>query len=196
MTYLGEFELVDHRFSEAHESGDPNTMRQVVVFRLRPKGDLPVDLPKVPVTAKTATRVDRVPVEERHTERAFVAPDRKPYEAERRESQLVHRYRTWLLARAHDVDRLRILPPNESSPLYCDLWDETSRELIEAKGVVTREGLRMAVGQLIDYSRFVADARLVCLVPDRPRDDLIEYLRAAQITVVYPHGDDNWVQVD
>lgn len=40
-------------------------------------------------------------------------------------------------------------------PIYSDLWDQTDNELIEAKGLVTREQLRMAVGQLFDYSRCV-----------------------------------------
>ena len=35
VAYLGTFELVDHYWTEAHESGS-TTIRQVVVFRLRP----------------------------------------------------------------------------------------------------------------------------------------------------------------
>jgi hypothetical protein len=111
-------------------------LRQVVVFRLRPlSGPPPVDLPRVPITPDRASaRTEVVPVEERHTERAFVAPDREPYELERREADLVHRYRSYLLRRGHTVSRLRVVPAGESAPLYSDLWDETARDLVEAKG--------------------------------------------------------------
>jgi hypothetical protein len=66
------------------------------------------------------------------------------------------------------VSRLRVVPSGEGAPLYSDLWDETSLELVEAKGNVTRDQLRQAVGQLLDCGRFVeAEARTV-LVPSRP----------------------------
>ena len=191
VTYLGEFALVDYHFMEAHESGRPDVLRQVVVFRLRPvHGAPPVDLPHVPVTPADAPRVDVVPVEERHTERAFVNPDRDAYELERKEAGLVHRYREHLLRHRHDVSRLRVVPPGESAPLYSDLWDLTALDLIEAKAGVTREHLRTAVGQLLDYGRFVPDARTrTVLVPSKPRPDLLNYLASAGVDVVYPEGD-------
>ena len=48
-----------------------------------------------------------------------------------------------LLSQGHTVVRLRIIPPGEGSPLYSDLWDETTHELIEAEGSVTRDQLRL-----------------------------------------------------
>src|SRR5437588_30240 len=81
-----------------------------------------------------------------NTERAFVSPDREPYEAERREAALVHSYREHLENLGHTVRRLAVIPPGESRPLYSDLWDETARELVEAKGTVNRDNVRQAVG--------------------------------------------------
>jgi hypothetical protein len=188
VTYLGAFELVDHYWTEAHESGSP-TIRQVVVFRLRPLSDVPVDLPHVPVSRAEGPRVETVPVEEQHTERAFVAPDREPYEIERREATLVHRYREHLRRQGHEVGRLRVVPAGESAPLYSDLWDVTGLELVEAKGLVTREQLRSAVGQLLDYGRFVQAKTRTVLVPTRPRPDLLAYLAHAGVDAVYPKGD-------
>src|SRR5262245_19136039 len=40
-TYLGEFELVDTYLRDAHETGDETTLRQVIVFRLSPRGEVP-----------------------------------------------------------------------------------------------------------------------------------------------------------
>jgi hypothetical protein len=188
VTYLGTFELVDHYWTEAHESSS-TTIRQVVVFRLRPLNAIPVDLPHVPVSRADGPRIDTVPVEEQHTERAFVTPDREPYEIERREATLVHRYREHLRRQGHEVGRLRVVPAGESAPLYSDLWDVTGRELVEAKGLVTREQLRSAVGQLLDYGRFVEAKTRTVLVPTRPRPDLLAYLAHAGVSAVYPQGD-------
>jgi hypothetical protein len=189
VTYFGTFELVDHYWTEAHESGS-TTVRQVVVFPLRPLNAIAVDLPHVPVSRADGPRIDTVPVEEQHTERAFVTPDREPYEIERREATLVHRYREHLRRQGHEVGRLRVVPAGESAPLYSDLWDVTGRELVEAKGLVTREQLRSAVGQLLDYGRFVEAKIRTVLVPTRPRPDLLAYLAYAGVSAAYPDGDD------
>lgn len=187
VTYLGQFDLVDHYFTEAHETGS-DILRQVVVFRLRPRAKVPVELLQVPVTRSTEPRLQVVPVEEHHTERSFVTPDREPYELERREAALVHRYREHLRRQGHQVSRLRVVPPGESYPLYSDLWDETALELIEAKGTATRDQLRVAVGQLLDYGRFVDPKRRSVLLPSRPRADLLAYLHAVGVDAIYPNG--------
>ena len=193
VTYMGEFELVDHYFTDVHET-DSDVLRQAVVFKLRPLGTVPVDLPHVPVTQTANPQVESVPVEEQHTERAFVNPDREPYEIERREASLVHRYKQYLQRKGHTVSRLRVVPPGEAAPLYSDLWDETARDLIEAKGNVTREQMRSAVGQLLDYGRFVEANTRTVLLPSCPRPDLLSFLQAAGVEAVYPDGN-AWVRV-
>jgi hypothetical protein len=75
--------------------------------------------------------------------------------------------------------------------LYCDLWDLTARDLIEAKATVSREHLRTAVGQLLDYGRFADASQMTVLVPSRPRPDLLAYLSSVGIAAVYPY-DDGW----
>jgi hypothetical protein len=196
VTYLGEFELTDTYYRDAHETGDENTIRQVIVFRLRPRNDMPVDLPHAPITPSDKASIGRVPVEEQHTERSFVTPDRDPYELERAEASLVHRYRRHLQSRGHTVSRLRVVPPGEGAPLYSDLWDETALELVEAKGSVTRDQLRHAVGQLLDYGRFIDAKTRSVLVPFRPRPDLLAYLRSVGIDVIYPEAtmDNIWTR--
>jgi hypothetical protein len=186
-TYLGEFELEGHYFTDAHETDDPNTLRQVVVFTLRPLGDLPVALPPLPFMPIPRPRTEVVPVEEHYTERAFVTPDREPYVLERRESALVQSYRRHLESEGYVVGRLRILPPGESRPLYSDLWNETNYDLVEAKSTVTRDQMRQAVGQLLDYGRFVPGASRTILVPSRPRQDLLDYVTSVGVGVVFPN---------
>jgi hypothetical protein len=190
VTYLGEFELVDNYERDAHETDDEDTLRKVIVFRLRPLNPMPISLPaRAPITPSAEATVETVAVEEQHTERAFVTPDREPYEFERTESALVQQYRRHLQSQGHTVTRLRVVPRGEIAPLYSDLWDETTLELIEAKGNVTREQLRQAVGQILDYGRFVTSETRTVLVPAAPRPDLIEYVKSVGMAVVFPTGD-------
>jgi hypothetical protein len=60
--------------------------------------------------------VQQVAIEEQRTERSYVRPDRKPYEAERRESGLVQSLATHLRGRDHKVCRLQIVPRASTSP--------------------------------------------------------------------------------
>lgn len=67
--------------------------------------------------------------------------------------------------------------------------------LVEAKGSVTRDAIRQAVGQLLDYGRFVDAATYAVLVPSRPREDLLAYLAAARISVIFPEGS-GWARIN
>jgi hypothetical protein len=108
-----------------------------------------------PWSLRPGAVVTFIPVEEHRTERTCFTSEREFYDVERREAALVGRYKEHLKSEDHVVSRLRVVPAGESHPIYSDLWDETARELIEAKGSVTRDQLRLAVGQLLDYGRFV-----------------------------------------
>jgi hypothetical protein len=191
VTYKGQFELdpeEPYYTTDAIESGDSDSTRTVIVFRLRPLGR-PAE-PGVSVLDEVAQPgVAHVPVEQQWTEKAFVAPGRKEYEAERREQAVVLAFRDYLEAKGHSVDRLKIVPPGEAKPIFCDLIDNTTNTLYEAKGSVERGAIRMAVGQLLDYARFVEpQPKLVVLAPTRPRRDLMALLDAAGIGLVWRDG--------
>jgi hypothetical protein len=190
VTYEGEFRLApDQPFytTDAPETnGGPD--RNVIVFRL-----LPLDIQP----RRSASRLDLivnagvedVAVEEQWTEKAFVAPSRREYETERREQALVLAFRDYLLEQGHNVSRLKIVPPGEAKPLFSDLIDRTTNTLFEAKGTVERGAIRMAIGQLLDYGRFVQPPpQLAVLLPSRPREDLCKLLTHASIDLVWREG--------
>ena len=86
---------------------------------------------------------------------------------------------------------MKIVPPGERRPMFCDLVDKSRNVLIEAKGSVTREDVRMAIGQLIDYRRFAdTAARAAVLLPEKPRHDLVELLRSAGVEGIWPIAGD------
>lgn len=188
--YEGEFELDEaepFQRADAPETGDGPT-REVFVFRLRPKDvEPPEPTSKLTEVLVGPRRVD-VPIEQQETEKAYVNPSREPYEAERREQKLVLALEAHLLALGHSVSRQRLLPSGEARPIVTDLFDATTGMLVEAKGSVERNAIRMAIGQLYDYRRFFAPGELshvAALFPREPRADLCDLLREQGIVVIH-----------
>jgi hypothetical protein len=188
--YEGEFVLdADTPFytTDACEARG-GAVRSVIVFRLRP-----LDISSRPAASKLdpviEARVEDVPIEQRWTEKAYVAPGQKADVTERREHDLVLAFRDHLLSKGHEVVRLKIVPSDEAKPLFADLLDRTGNTLFEAKGTVERGSIRMAVGQLLDYRRFLEPGpRLAVLLPSLPRQDLRDYLQSAGIGLIWRDG--------
>ncbi|MFJ4185555.1 restriction endonuclease [Kitasatospora sp. NPDC089509] len=187
--YVGEFAADGWYQADAPEFGD-GPLRKVIVFRLRP---LDIE-PQRPATKlgrileSQQTQVQTLGIEQQETEKSFVDPSRDPYEAERREAKLVLAFSDYLRSRGHEVVRQMILPTGESRPLFTDLYDSAQGLLIEAKGSVTRENFRMAIGQLADYGRFVEVKSSAILVPSEPREDLLELAKSQDVAVIWPEG--------
>lgn len=191
--YLGPFEVDPDRpwyTSEAPETGG-GPLRTVIMFRLRPEGPVQSFDAPLPATPTMASRVTSVPVEASNTEQYGMTSPGEPTTAFRREGALVRSYAEHLRSLGHEVCRKQIVPPNEPRPLFTDLYDATSGELIEAKGTVTREAIRMGIGQLLDYQRFIDPSpRLVLLVPSKPRPDLLQLCATVDVSVVWKAGND------
>jgi hypothetical protein len=106
--------------------------------------------------------------------------------AVKREAELVKRYQTYLEKRGSSCKRNRIRLPGELGAKFTDLFDETANVLYEAKGVATREAVRMALGQLLDYSRHIPTTPdLAVLLPASPTADLLDLLSRHNIRCVY-----------
>ena len=58
--------------------------------------------------------------------------------------------------------------------------------LVEAKGSVTRIAFRMAIGQIADYRRYLNNPKAAILVPEKPRQDLLDLAAAEKIGVIWP----------
>jgi hypothetical protein len=65
----------------------------------------------------------------------------------------------------------------QAKPLYSDLY-VAGVLLVEAKGTIERGAVRMALGQLLDYGRFVPkEVRRAVLLPSEPRRDVLALIR-------------------
>jgi hypothetical protein len=187
--YLDEFLVDDERpfyTTDAPETGG-GPVRKVIVFRLRPVTTAPHS-PTSPFHVVQEHVVDFVEVENQLTERFYVEPDREPYEAERREATLVLEFRSHLRSMGHTVNRLKVVPAGEAKPIFSDLYVASIPLLVEAKGSVERGCIRMGIGQLIDYRRFVQTAVCALLLPERPREDLVQLIQAAGLSCFWPSG--------
>ncbi|WP_445152128.1 restriction endonuclease [Baekduia sp. Peel2402] len=186
--YRGEF-VVDatepYYFADAPETGD-GPLRQVIVFRLRPL-DAAVEGASA-LDALLHRQVEQVAVERQMTEVAWVNPRAEGHELNRREQRLVLAYRDHLIARGHDdVGRMKIVPDGEHRPLFTDLYCRDLNLLVEAKGSAERGSIRMAIGQLADYRRFLSPSPICAvLLPSQPRPDLLALLDAEDCAAIWP----------
>lgn len=115
--------------------------------------------------------------------------------ARRTESVLVKDFERWLTAIGHNVQRYQIRPPGESTYIVTDTYDVTSGVLYEAKSKADRATIRLGIGQLLDYLRFVPEARGSLLLPSDPSYDLRSLIFACGLSVTYPQGS-SWVTDD
>jgi hypothetical protein len=189
--YVGEFEVDAaepfYRADAPETDGGP--IREVIIFRLWPKSTEAVDSnPKLEEIFNQPDDV-RIPIEQLLTERFYVSPTGNVYEADRREQALVLAFEAHLKALGHEIWRHKFRPPKEGRPILTDLFDGTTGTLIEAKGTVQRGAIRMAIGQLADYRRFIEPnelRHLAVLVPREPREDLCDLLSTQGIDYIFP----------
>lgn len=189
--YLGEFVLDPVVPYERMPAPDVNgALRTVIVFRLLPVGRVPATLQHIVgyTGLRNVANSLQVPVEI-NSQYFFETAGHAGGAAIRRESLLVDEFVA--SQQGHEFSRFAIRLPEERSPLLTDIYDETEGVLYEAKSLVGRSELRMAVGQLYDYRRHVdvSDLRCSVLLPERPNADLRDYLEQADLGLVFKEGD-------
>jgi hypothetical protein len=187
--YVGEFEVDATQPFYLADALDENQNeeRVVFVFRLRPLGEVlqsNQDLSKQSEPERTSV-ADLVKVERNETS-SFEQSKSEATTSFRTESQLVERYSNYLVNQGHGVKRWRLLPTGTLKYLFTDIYDEKECELYEAKGSSNRNAVRLAIGQLLDYRRFipVSDIKLTLLLPSEPSEDLKELIKSCGMSGV------------
>jgi len=106
--------------------------------------------------------------------------------ARKREKELLDEYEQWLRKQERNLSLLSY------GRLECDAWEGERRNLIEAKGSTSREDIRMAVGQLLDYAfqmrRKSEDLNKAVLLPEEPPPDRVKWLAPLGIKVIWRRG--------
>jgi len=108
---------------------------------------------------------------------------RQVRKARRKEAELIERYRGWL------SKQKRRLPVARHGKLECDGIEKGRGNLIEAKSEASREKIRMAVGQVLDYAfnleKKLGKLNMAILIPKKPQKDLVQWLDSLKISVVW-----------
>lgn len=106
-----------------------------------------------------------------------------PHKKERKERQIEDELRDALGVH----ERLQIEPEGETLTLYTDVWDDRFHELYEVKSDCSRNTIRTAIGQLLDYSRYLDFEDLKCFVvlPEYPGGDLARLITSCGFGLVF-----------
>ena len=112
----------------------------------------------------------------------------------RREAQLVKSFDAHLQHLGHQTGRFKLRSRQTVRPMWTDLFDQTDSILYEAKGSASRVNIRLAIGQLYDYRRFIAqDVDLAVLIPSKPSQDMVELLASLSIGCVWREPDGSFL---
>jgi hypothetical protein len=131
-----------------------------------------------------------VPIEAGHVEGYDITTAATVRRAARRESRLVHDYARHLERGGDSIGRLEIRPTPGHGALYSDVLNTTRHQLVEAKASGDRTSVRMAIGQLADYARFIdPPPQLAVLLEAKPDPDLEQLLSSQDIAVIWPRGE-------
>jgi hypothetical protein len=184
LEYVGQFRYRSHQQADAPDVNDAE-LRKVIVFQLEQLSGSRIGPNRTRLDRLGDETVKEIPVEQSLTETMLIEGG-EPHVAERTEQQVVRGFAERLEREGHDICRLQLRPEGEAAPLFCDLFDKTTGTLYEAKGTVTRSAMRMAIGQLADYARFVQPApRKAVLMPEKPRADLLQLASTAGLEVMW-----------
>lgn len=106
--------------------------------------------------------------------------------AKRFEAALLQRYHRWLFQQGRKISAIKY------RKLQCDAYEAERRNLIEAKSSASREHVRMAVGQILDYAfqgkKKFGYSHKAILLPRKPNPDLVEWLDSLKIKVIWREG--------
>ncbi|MFF5110538.1 hypothetical protein [Streptosporangium sp. NPDC000509] len=198
--YIGEFVLdLEEPYVIRQAPNKENMLRRVIVFRMRPVGVVPRnkldDIPPAEKTEAIAIPADittSVMVEPETSKKTLSSRSAVPKTtSERREAKLSADFQAFLETQHHQVKRFQIRVKGLTSVLLTDLYDATAHVLYEVKGNSSRQSVRMAIGQLLDYRRHVTPAcpAVAILLPEKPKEDLRDLLELEKIALVYRDGD-------
>ena len=170
-TFVGEFFLGDPEYWIKLAPDAEGTDRRVIVFNLVPISGNP-EIMREKVVAGVEMLVEEwVEPSAEAIELFRPAQEGETVQSEREEFELQARFGRWLVQKGHKVRKMTIR--TENGTLVPDLYDETTNQIFEAKRSPSREYVRTAIGQIIDY-RYCAqkfgnlEASGAILLPARP----------------------------
>jgi hypothetical protein len=176
--YVGEFRIDSSSPYRREISSDRNgATRSVLVFRLLPVGGvLQAELQSKRPAAPSPQLVPNAQLVGREVDTTYFyeTTGSEPSSSDKAESRLVAEFEKWRGSARPPFKRWAIRIDEATSPLLTDIYDEHTSTLFEAKGSESRDAVRQAIGQLLDYRRHipVAHFQSALLLPAAPSQDL------------------------
>lgn len=183
-TYAGEVVLGSPPYRTESALDSEKNMRKVFVFNLLPVGmNLLQDNPDSKIEIETSVWI--VP----STQPSFnVQPPRTPLSIEYDEFKLQNRFLSFINSVGEIAQQKTIKISNQKGSLRPDFYLEKSKIVIEAKTNSTREYVRLAIGQVLDYQNLllIEDEHVVpgILLPQLPAEDLVDLCSRLGITLI------------
>jgi hypothetical protein len=188
-TYIGEYLLDDPNFFIAEAPDElQESLRKVYVFRLAPKSHfenyLPSDIPAQKMIGQSK------PWNPPNFSDLFSSQlSKAAANIVRDEFKLQNEFGLFLLEQGHDVLSFDFKLPGANGTLRPDFWIQDLGLIVEAKPSISREHIRMAIGQVFDYVHLAAQLKLrmkpAVLLPSLPSRDLIDLLHELGIQLIY-----------
>jgi hypothetical protein len=175
-----------YRAGVSHHAVRVSTSRSPVMSGLKP-GLGSRSAPAAPAGAQTNTPTARLVAVERRRSRKARVKSRPSTIANPVESGLVHEYVEHLEASGDEVRSL-LVPLQGGRSMRNDVINCTRRTLVEAKQASTRELIRTAIGQILDYQRYWQAKHRAVLLPDRPEKDLLGLLDSVAVKAIWRDG--------
>jgi hypothetical protein len=146
------------------------------------KRNLPHEAPaEVQLQTFKATKLVDSP---RHHQLDYLVRSKKQIvRAKKDEARLLIAYQRWLKRRG------RTLATAKYGKLECDGFEKARCNLIEAKSSTSREHVRMAVGQLLDYAfqikKKFGKPNMAILLPRKPDPDPVNWIAQSKISLIW-----------
>lgn len=189
--YEGQFELDEKRPYDLIEDKDiRDNERVAIIFRLVPIKEQETSLPQTNIKLISANKIEVSDIERYMTESTHISYNAE-IQVERKESKLVTEYQDYLHNNnLPSLKRLIIDVEGEAASLKTDGWINESKTLVEAKSSTSRNSIRTAIGQLLDYkfqieSQGIDVMNMAILVPNKPRESLCKLLENLNINLIY-----------
>ncbi len=197
--YLGQFSLDAHQPYREEDVVDVKTglKKSMIVFHLKPYDPKIVAKRAHALTIHTATvpqhnQATMVPLEN-NLGSDYSIPAKEETKATKAEKKLEDLLVKHLKAQGvRHPSRLKIAIRGRTSCLYTDVWDPDNQHLYEIKSSASREMIRSAIGQLLDY-RFQMNqsssghsceheiAKCTIVVPHKPTEDLVQLIQSPEL---------------
>ena len=188
-TYIGEYLLDDPNFFiEEAPDALQESLRKVFVFRLAPKSHFENYLLN-DTSAQKMTGQSKPWNPPNFTDLFSAKLSKEAANIARDEFKLQNEFGLFLLEQGHEVLSFDFKLPRANGTLRPDFWIQDLGLIVEAKPSISREHIRMAIGQVFDYVHLAAQLELqmkpAVLLPSLPSRDLVDLLRELGIQLIY-----------